>query len=333
MQELSAPLLWQMQQWNYLHGRLQNNDLPHALLFTGTKGLGKRLFALAFIKALFCTQRTTTAHACNQCRSCQLLAAQSHPDFYLIEPEEEGKALRIDQIRELILQLNQTAKLGLHKVVLLTPAEAMPVGAANALLKTLEEPSANTIFILLADQPSLLPATIRSRCQSVTFHTPAPAITKQWLQENLPKKADLDLLVALAEGAPLQALVLADEQYLKQRKKFFHELIALSEQDYDPVQMAANWLKHSNKEIIAWLASIITDIIKLKASLEISNSDFRDVLKRIAISVAPKFLFKYLDQLNEAQQQIRLSNPNQQLLLENLFEAWYAGIHHTAVKR
>src|SRR6185312_9049826 len=146
--------------WNYLHQRRQNNSLPHALLLTGLPDLE---FPRLFSKSLLCLKPDLEGKACNNCRTCSLMQAGSHPDFYQIEPEETGKTIRIDQIRELISELNQTAQQGGYKIAIIAPAEAMQMGAANALLKTLEEPAANTLIMLVSNQPGLLAATLRSR--------------------------------------------------------------------------------------------------------------------------------------------------------------------------
>lgn len=321
-----APFPWQQSQWDLLIDRWQNNNLPHALLFCGAKGLGKRQLALAFAKTLLCTESQQTKQACGTCRTCKLMQAGTHPDFHLIEPEEEGKNIRIDAIRELITQINQTAHLGTYKIVLLAPAEALPVAAANALLKTLEEPPAKTIFILLTQQPSLLFATIRSRCQLITFYPPKEEAILPWLKASLPDITDHNLLAKLADNAPFAALAVADESYRTQRKKFFHELKLISQQQLDPVLMAANWLKTSIPELIAWFMSIMQDLIRLRSNLpttSITNSDNVTFIQQIALRISNRQLFYCLDELYLTKRQIHLSNPNQQLLLENLFCTWY----------
>lgn len=321
---MNTPLPWQKSQWNYLIERWRKNNLPHAFLFCGIQGLGKRSLALAFIKTIFCTESSTTAQACGYCRHCHLFEAGSYPDYYLVQPEEEGKTIRIDQIRELNQLLNQTASMGTYKVALLTPAEALPIGAANALLKTLEEPSVGTIFILLSSQPHLLPATIRSRCQLVNFQPPPLTMAQQWLREQLSSGENCELLVNLSEQAPLRALALNDSEILTARKKFLNHLQALSEQTIDPIQVAAAWHKYSLSELFGWLMSTIMDAIRLKLSLNsVTNSDSIDLIQKITKMVRVERLYLFLDQLYIALQQTYRSNPNQQLLLENLFCTWY----------
>lgn len=320
----SAPFPWQQSQWNYLIDRWRKNNLPHALLFCGIQGIGKRSLALAFTKTLFCTESLTHGKACDQCRSCHLFTVGSYPDFYLIEPEEEGKTIRIDQIRDLTVQLNQTTTFGSYKVVLITPAEALPMAAANALLKTLEEPSAGTIFILLANQANTLAATIRSRCQRVNFQPASLAMTKQWINNNLPEGVDSELLASITECAPLRALTLHEGEDFTNRKKFLQQLVELCERTVDPVYIAATWSKFSLSKVLEWFTTITMDAIRLKLSLaSITNRDSVENLQKITKGVSAERFFIYLDEVYKARRQIHSSNPNQQLLLENLFCTWF----------
>lgn len=323
MQYSSPPFPWQSTQWNYLLDRIRHNRLPHALLLSGTQGLGKRQFALAFAQLLLCEQTATTGKICGACRSCQLINAGSYPDLYLLEPEEEGKTIRVDPIRQLIEQMNQTAHQNNYRIAVIAPAEAMQTAAANALLKTLEEPGAKTIIILITAQPGLIPATIRSRCQSIIFHPPKQEIAEQWLKSSLPTEKNSLLLTKLAENAPLRAVALADSEQLEQRKKFFAGLAELNKRSIHPVQVAENWLKCSLAEVISWLSNIVMDLIRIKSGLSSTiNSDNNEFLQQVAQRADKIKLFEYLEQLYTARKKIAISNPNQQLLLEELFYNW-----------
>jgi len=136
-------LPWQAELWRQLAGRTQH---AHAYLLHGPGGIGKRQLAEQLMALLLC-QRPVDATACGECKACQLLAAHTHPDHYILEPEEVDKAIRVDQVRDLVGFVTQTAQLGGRKVILLEPAEAMNLNAANALLKSLEEPSGDTVLL------------------------------------------------------------------------------------------------------------------------------------------------------------------------------------------
>ena len=124
---------WQVALWQQLVGRTQH---AHAYLLHGAAGIGKRALAERLMAYLLCRQPTDVG-ACGQCKACYLLAAGTHPDNFILQPEEPEKPIKVDQVRELVSFVVQTAQLGGRKVVLVEPAEAMNLNAANALLKSL----------------------------------------------------------------------------------------------------------------------------------------------------------------------------------------------------
>lgn len=195
-------------------------SLPHALLLQGPRGIGKALLAERFAQSLLC-ESGEPGGACGRCNACGWFSAGNHPDFRRISPlvEEEGSTksertrrdIKIDQIRA----LSDFTGIGAHragrKLVLIDPAEAMNAPAANALLKTLEEPAGNTVFLLVCGNSGGLPATVRSRCVPFQLSTPPLAAAVAWLRDALPgDEALLSQWLALADGAPLRALGLAE---------------------------------------------------------------------------------------------------------------------------
>jgi len=170
--------------WSSLLAR--RDRLPHALLLIGQKGLGKYALAREFAAALLCESGAPDGRACGGCLACNWFALGNHPDFRLLQPDalseevaaEEGKKkpsqqITIDQVRELDEFLGVGSHRGGLSIVLVNPAEAMNRNAANSILKTLEEPPPNTLFLLVSSDPSRLLPTIRSRCQSIPFVTPS----------------------------------------------------------------------------------------------------------------------------------------------------------------
>lgn len=224
---------WCAAAWNQLAARAANGTLPHALLLCGPLGLGKRAFADAFVRVRLCEQ-PVDGRACGHCRACKLLAAGTHPDrIPRVTFEENPKPphklrteIVVDQVRRLSARLALATQLGGWQVAVIDPAEAMNSAAQNALLKTLEEPSAGSLIVLIADQPWRLVATIRSRCQRVDFTVPAQAEALTWLAAHGVEHADA--VLAAAGGNPGQAWLLAEQGGMQRRQEVAHDLMALA---------------------------------------------------------------------------------------------------------
>ena len=148
----------------------RQNKLPHALLVKGPSGIGIESLARQLALSLLCDQVTDSGR-CGQCKACQLVDANTHPDFLTIQLEDNAKALKIDQIRKLNEFANKTAQQGGNKVAIIDPADQMNVNAANALLKNLEEPAPGTFMILVTSRFESMLATIKSRCRIVDLQS------------------------------------------------------------------------------------------------------------------------------------------------------------------
>jgi DNA polymerase-3 subunit delta' len=195
---------WLSGHWSFFTQRLERDKLAHALMLEGPAGTGKTSLARAMVARLLCREQQD--FACGHCRSCQVLAGAAHPDYFELQPEEDSEVIKVDQVRALIAKLDLTTSISERKVAYIHPAEAMNAAAANALLKSLEEPAGNTVLILVSDNPARLPVTIRSRCQAITVNQPDPGIVRDWLEKRSGKATGLvmDALQA-AGGSPLRA--------------------------------------------------------------------------------------------------------------------------------
>ena len=147
---------WQVAQWQLYEHAIANNRLAHALLLSGPAGMGKNRFANFLAASLLCNAPDEHLYPCNQCKSCTLYNAGNHPDINYIQPEDEGKQIRVELIRELIEFINLKSQYERYKIAIIDPAEAMNRSAANTLLKTLEEPPALSMLILVSHRPELL---------------------------------------------------------------------------------------------------------------------------------------------------------------------------------
>lgn len=195
-----------------LHSSLEQQRLGHAPLLAGPKGVGKAVLAEWLYRRILCLA-PQGIEPCGQCRSCSLLGSGSHPDFFRVGIPEDKKEIPVDSIRQLNGSLQLTPSLGRHRVGLIEVAEAMNVNAANALLKTLEEPSDNAWLILITHHSARLPATIRSRCQQIAVRPPETGEAMAWLSASMPDQSSERLAEALSltGDAPLAALELLQE--------------------------------------------------------------------------------------------------------------------------
>ncbi|MHA7815094.1 MAG: DNA polymerase III subunit delta' [Pseudohaliea sp.] len=206
---VTPPLPWQHAAWERLLASRKGGSLPHALLLAGLPGTGCERFALALARYLLCAAPVQGTN-CGDCKACRLTASGAHGDFLILEPTGKGQVIPVGQVRDAIAFGAQTPGLGQCKVLLIAPAERMNAAAANALLKTLEEPPANTYLLLVTGAESRLPATVRSRCQVLRFPVPAEDDCLSWLAEGRDQEAARQAL-ALAAGRPLRAAELLQE--------------------------------------------------------------------------------------------------------------------------
>lgn len=211
---------WLHVDYEHIIGRYLQGGLHHASLFVGPQGIGKRSLAKAVAERLLCRDEASL-YPCGQCKTCLLLASGSHPDYYQIEPEEKSRFIKVDQIRQLIEKLSASAQQGTNKVVFLQPADMMNLNAANALLKSLEEPTRNTYFLLVSDAMDRLLATVKSRCHLQRIAIPDRAYANNYLQGKANNSDDVSLALALAGGRPLAAEAFLDQDAALTPKQIF----------------------------------------------------------------------------------------------------------------
>ncbi|SRR5579883_95793 len=313
---------WQTSQWQRLTELKQQNRLPHALLLKGAAGLGKRFFALEFARFLLCREQNAP---CHQCHGCHLFAAGSHPDFMLLEPEQSGGAIKIDQIREMVQFVSETAMQSGFRVIIVNPAHAMNVYSANALLKTLEEPAPNTIIILISDQSARLPATLLSRCQKIFFQKPTIHESSAWLNEN-SEILQAELLLNLAQGAPLKAKEFSETDLLATRKTLYDGLHLLKDQKMDPITLAAKLQECDPKVFFELLFMWLQDMLRFNATRDknhLTNSDYEGVFSQLVHKISTQQLFHFLDHVKKIYSHVLTGlNLNRLLMLEELLMRW-----------
>ena len=317
---------WQESAWQQLIQARRADRFPHALLITGQPGSGKTAFAIALSNALVCGEPSAQGAACGNCQSCVLFAAGNHPDFVQVDPEEEGKAIKIDQLRQASAAVTLHSHFGRFKPVIVNPAELMNRNAANSLLKTLEEPPPQSVFLLVSHQPGMLPITVRSRCQRLELLAGHEGTVKTWLRAQSGLGGDVDTLLRLADGAPLAALELGESGAHGLRTELLAGLVALSNGRGSPVNVAEQWSAHGASEVFRWLLKLLADVVLLRTTQDaelIVNRDLDEQLQGVAKRIDLRELFALYQNLLEFKQYLLGSSGlRERELLEDFTVKW-----------
>jgi DNA polymerase-3 subunit delta' len=315
-------LEWLQQYRERLNRTRVQGRLPHALLISGQEGVGKRALAEQLAHSLLCEQAAADGQPCGQCAACGWLQAGSHPDLLWLVPEEVGKAIKVDQVRALTGELFMTSHAGRYKVAIIQPADAMNKNAANSLLKTLEEPTDNTLLVLLTALPGRLPATIRSRCQQLQVAVPDALMAQQWLQDTGMESGQAILYLKLANGAPLKAQQLAETDSVGARDQRLQQLVAVFQGSLDPVETAKEWMGESERQSLGWWRAWLEDMIRWQQGGQPPlEPEVAQKLQRIVETVDCRQLFDLSDKVSNALNSLG-SGLNRQLILEDLLIFW-----------
>jgi DNA polymerase-3 subunit delta' len=314
---------WHADTWRRVQQARRAGRLPHALLLAGPAGLGKSAFAARLSDALVCGQPDPQGDACGSCAACRASRGGAHPDLHRVTPDEPGKPIRIDAIRALSGKSVLAAQDGGYRVFLLAPAEAMNRAAANALLKTLEEPTPRSVLILVSSHPDRLPATIRSRCQRVKFSAPPPGEVEAWLKQRVAPAAVADLL-AISGGMPLRALQAGEEGWLEEGRRLVGELTALRQRQINPLQTVEEWEKRPLTTILDGLKRCVADLVRLAYGLKdtrIYHPSLCAELQCVGQDLDLRQLHRLHDDLLRLDRD-QSHNPNKQMLLEHIANRW-----------
>ena len=272
---------WQQHDWQQL--QQMRERLPHAILFHGTEGIGKVAFAAHFAASLLCERPVAAGHACGECDSCGWFAQYGHPDYRRVRPDaletedaddgaegDEGggkkgsknpsKDIRIEQVRALATFMNVSTHRSGLRVVLLYPAEALNAASANAILKTLEEPPPDTVFLLVTHRIDRLLPTILSRCRKFALSAPDHAAALAWLQQQGVE--DAERWLSEQGGAPLAALDASQGGAGPEKE----ELLAhLAKPDaVNPLIVSERLQKAPLSQLVAWQQRWLYDLLSLK---------------------------------------------------------------------
>ncbi|MCH9698745.1 MAG: DNA polymerase III subunit delta' [Gammaproteobacteria bacterium] len=319
-----------------LNGYLDSDRVPHGLLISGVAGIGKLELASLFSRQLLCDASAKDGSACGHCHSCSLFESGNHPDFLLIQPEEDSRQILIDAIRTLNQLMTLAPQYTRFRVVIIRLAEQLTTAAANSFLKTLEEPGQRTIFILLSDRPSLVLPTISTRCQHITIPTPSIHVVSQWLEQEF-SVSNAKQLAALSGAAPLHAKQLFDSGEYEQKLTVLQLIAATQFKELPPFSITETWVKYSNQFVIYILITGTLDLIRLAMHPEIDvdalfHPDQKQQFEKVASTIELSSLFDYLNQLYRARE-LTMTHANIQLIYENCYIQWRSIMKEQKVSR
>jgi len=239
-------LPWLDASFKKLGNRIAADKLHHALLIQGPSGLGKANFALQLAELLLCKARKGDK-VCGQCQSCLLNSATTHPDLHVVESD---KQIGVEQVREAIKKLASSAHMSGAKVLVIYHAHTMTESSANALLKTLEEPTANTFLLLTTDKPERILPTIKSRCEKVALPLPDLDTTMAWVKTQHDAEIDSNF-AKLFSARPLALLAELQEQQSFTYETYSTGLKALLQGQTSAMQLAMDWQGSADK-VLKW---------------------------------------------------------------------------------
>lgn len=315
---------WHQPQWHQLMESVAQSRLPHAMLFAGPEGVGKSEFANLLAARLLCLSPVELL-PCGNCKSCFLIQAGTHPDWAQLGREDDSKFIKVDQIRELVDFTSKTAQMSGFKVVTIKEADTMNIASANALLKTLEEPSAETVIVLISGRPSNLSATVRSRCQTIRFPIPSTIQSMRWLASHTDQPEDaLASLLHVAGGAPFKALDLMRHNWLLVRREWLGYLASIRMGQESPLTIADKAVSVFKEDLgrflREWLNWTQSWMLALNVP-ELADEDARETMAFMQPRASANCLSLWHDRLLESIKVLG-SNPNPQLLFEDLLLFW-----------
>lgn len=304
--------------------------LHHAYLFVGPDGIGKRQVAIALAQVINCVGPSAAAATpCGECTHCRRIVEGQHPDVVMIAPDRSKArpVIKIDAVRGLLRQVHYKPYEASRRVVLIDDAEALTEEAANALLKTLEEPSGETLFMLISARPQRLLATIRSRCQRVNFAPLSRAQVCDFLASRAMPSERAALVAAYSDGSFGAAVSLGEEGVLESRRELIKAVVGLRRSDTLRVFSLANEQSRvAADELYARLEALKTfyrDVVLLRSGADparLINVDLREAIVRQSRELTVEVAIGHIERIDEVQR-LRRAYVDALMLLEDLFFA------------
>lgn len=292
-------------QWNQLLTAWRNQRLPHALVLVGPGHEALPEFAVRFMQLILCQSKQD--EPCLHCLECRMAQQREHPDTVWIKPEKSGGMIKIDQIRDLQQSVYLTAQRAGYRIILIEGADRMNTASANALLKILEEPPVQTIFLLLAQQLSTMLPTVLSRCQVLRF----ASHQESWGQ-----------LLKLGENYSQDS---EQATVLKQSDALLNDLVALIDGKKHPCALAALWAQYDLNALLWFLYLVCAQVQYLHTGAIKEKNQMSPQFLSLWNLLNPLLIFTQIDKINTLLRKLSHNmNINQTLALEDLLFSFIA---------
>ncbi|MDP6924156.1 MAG: DNA polymerase III subunit delta' [Candidatus Scalindua sp.] len=320
---------------DHFNKAIKNDHLSHAYIFTGQDGIGKTLFAKEFAKALNC--KNDENDSCNSCPNCNRIEARNHPDVFWTEREEKAKFIKIENIRNLQNSVRLSPLESGYKIFIIKEADRMNEEASNCLLKTLEEPSPNTIIILIANTMTPIKDTIRSRCQIIRFQPiPSRIIESQLTGESDAEPNKIGWISRFCNGSLANALHLLDDNHYEMNNNIVTRMtepkmdnLVLAEELIDSYLSTGDSLEEKRqilKSILHCILQLYRDLLMVKVmnghdvqqeKMSLYNAGREESLQKHANYLTREQITYVIDEILESIKYVDL-NLNINLLVENI---------------
>lgn len=306
---------------------LDQGRLPHATLVHGERGVGKRELAERIAGLLVCDQRTPgMLEPCRQCRQCQLVSGASHPDIRVYQPEK-SRMVRIDQVRALSQFAVASPQVARLKVAIIDRADQLNINAANALLKTLEEPASDVVLLLLQETGRPVLPTIRSRCRIAPVATPPASDAAGWLSAQLQAREDVPhtdgqaLALHLAGGAPRLALELLDSGFLEQRETALEAFRQFMKGASSVASASRAFRDLGHEATLTLMEGWANDLARTMAGGDARDPGIAEVVRYLALGNQPWRAQELVDAIRESRRAL-VNNVSPELETDRLLIQW-----------
>lgn len=312
--------LWQSWQQLLIQGRLH-----HAILLLAPKGTGREVLGRQLAQTVLC--HNCESEPCGVCHSCKLFAAGTHPDFHLIQPEQEGKQIGVDAVRQCNRWAMETSQLAGQRVIMIDCADSMGEAGSNAILKTLEEPPSGCQFILTAQSLDSLLPTIVSRCNKWRMEIPDEQFVKLWVEKQLMQTIKIES-VRLNACAPL-----ATQQFIEQGMDIRHNnlneaFVAFLQPPHTGIYDVVSLCTSEGIVSMKWLSYFLVDCIKFQQGVTgyLTHSESIDKIQSVAQAVPSTILIQQVRKINELHRKLeRHSGLNIELLIVEWLTGFIGG--------